>query len=50
MSKQKNTVGWAMTFERENAVWFAMLLDDSMHGKGLGSVLLKRMQTDQPQL
>jgi RimJ/RimL family protein N-acetyltransferase len=43
-------VGWGMTFEPENAVWFAMLLNDALRGKGMGTVLLKRMQADQPQL
>lgn len=43
-------VGWGITFERENARWFAMILDDSIHRTGMGTVLLKRMQADQPQL
>ncbi|MES2555897.1 MAG: GNAT family N-acetyltransferase [Bacteroidota bacterium] len=37
-------LGWGITFERENDLWFAMILDSSIHGTGMGTVLLKRMQ------
>lgn len=43
-------LGWGITFERENNRWFAMILDDSIQRTGMGSLLLKRMQADQPQL
>lgn len=36
--------GWAITFEREGATWFAIILDSQLHGKGLGSKLLDRLK------
>jgi RimJ/RimL family protein N-acetyltransferase len=42
--------GWGITFERENALWFAMILDESIQGTGMGTMLLKRMQAGKHQL
>ncbi len=39
---QNNILGWYMSFKRENEVWFAMILDTSIHGKGIGTSLLKK--------
>lgn len=36
--------GWAITFEREGATWFAIILDSQLHGKGLGSKLLDKLK------
>lgn len=36
--------GWAMTFRRDDETWFAMILDQAIHGKGIGSQLLQRMK------
>ncbi len=36
--------GWAITFEREEATWFAIILDSQLHGKGFGSKLLDRLK------
>ena len=36
--------GWAFTFLRENEVWFAIIVDDQMQGKGKGSLLLEEMK------
>lgn len=36
--------GWAITFEREEATWFAIILDSQLHGKGLGSRLLDSLK------
>ena len=33
--------GWYFDFIRENERWFAIILEDSIHGKGLGSKVLK---------
>lgn len=35
-----NIVGWYSDFKRDNEVWFAMILDNSIQGKGIGSKLL----------
>jgi RimJ/RimL family protein N-acetyltransferase len=43
-------LGWGITFERENDHWFVIMLDDSINRTGMGSLLLKRIQADQPQL
>ena len=33
--------GWAFTFLREDEMWFAIIVDGQMQGKGKGSLLLK---------
>jgi len=38
-------VGWFADFDRDQERWFAMLLDRSIHGKGVGSELLTRAKT-----
>jgi len=35
-------LGWFVDFKRENEIWFAMILDTSIHGKGIGSNLLEK--------
>ncbi|RTY88303.1 hypothetical protein [Flavobacterium sp. RSP15] len=36
--------GWAFTFLREDEVWFAIIIDDQIQGKGKGSLLLKELK------
>jgi len=36
--------GWAFTFLREDEVWFAIIVDDQMQGKGKGSLLLEELK------
>lgn len=43
-------LGWALTFLRDDDRWFAMILDRSIQGKGIGSELLNRMKTTHPAL
>jgi acetyltransferase (GNAT) family protein len=38
-------LGWALLFERENEMWFAIIIDTSVQGKGFGSDLLKRLKS-----
>jgi GNAT superfamily N-acetyltransferase len=38
-------VGWFALFDRDNGRWFAMFLDESIHGKGVGSQLLTQAKT-----
>ena len=36
--------GWAFTFLRDDEVWFAIIVDDQMQGKGKGSLLLDELK------
>lgn len=45
-----NVLGWAMTFQRDDVRWFAMILDASLHRTGTGSRLLDRLKTDNERL
>ncbi|MGI9056875.1 MAG: GNAT family N-acetyltransferase [Pyrinomonadaceae bacterium] len=38
-------VGWAMLFERDEAHWFAIIVDGSVQGKGLGIKLLDALKS-----
>ena len=40
LDDQETIVGWFADFDRDGARWFAMLLDASVQGKGIGSSLL----------
>lgn len=40
--EHKDILGWFVDFKRENEIWFAMILDASIHGKGIGSNLLEK--------
>lgn len=42
--------GWGCSFEREGLRWFAMILRREIHGKGLGSFLLKRIKQEETTL
>ena len=42
LDDKEKIVGWFADFDREGERWFAMLLDASIHGKGVGSQLLSR--------
>ena len=35
-----NIIGWYSDFKRDNEIWFAMILDNSIQGKGIGTKLL----------
>ena len=42
--------GWCMDFERTNEKWFAMILDSTLQGKGLGTKLLNKAKETNPEL
>jgi len=42
--------GWAMTFQRDETPWFAMMLDSELQGKGIGSQLLHTLKSSTTQL
>ncbi len=35
---------WAVTFVRENDIWFAIIVDEFLHGKGFGTQLLNLLK------
>lgn len=41
---------WLVTFTRDEARWFAMILDSSLQGKGIGSQLLIDAKKDETEL
>lgn len=48
--KNGRLMGWLVCFIRENERWFAMAIDQSAQGKGLGSALLNRARKRYPSL
>ncbi len=38
------TEGWAFTFTRENDTWFAISIDEKVHGQGKGKLLLNKLK------
>ena len=43
-------MGWALTFERENEKWFAIILSEKIKGKGLGRKMLNELKKEVPVL
>lgn len=37
-------LGWAFTFDRDNERWFAIILSEEIHGKGLGRRMLDELK------
>jgi hypothetical protein len=37
-------LGWALTFERDNQTWFAIILSEKIKGKGLGRKMLDELK------
>ena len=48
--EEQRVKAWLVTFDRDEARWFAMILDGGMQGKGLGSQLLKAAQAEVTEL
>ncbi|HEY5391122.1 MAG TPA: hypothetical protein VIJ57_03320 [Hanamia sp.] len=47
LKNDKNkTEGWAMTFGREDEIWFAITIAKNVQGQGKGTFLLARLKTD----
>lgn len=42
--------GWAIKFIRTDEVWFALVIDSSVHGKGKGTVLLNKLKENESNL
>lgn len=50
LDKQNNIGGWAFSFFRDNERWFAILLTEKLHGRGLGSKLLNKLKQSENDL
>ncbi len=50
MNDSDNLVGWAFSFARDGERWFAIIVDGSLQGKGLGTTLLNRLKENEPTL
>ena len=42
---QHQITGWAITFKRQSASWFVLIIASSMHHKGMGTLLLNKLKT-----
>lgn len=40
----ENIKGWALVFNRESERWFAIIISEDYHGKGIGSLVLNKLQ------
>ena len=38
--------GWATTFTRDNEIWFAIIISEKLHGKGIGTKILNSLKED----
>lgn len=47
LSENGQTKGWATTFTRDNEKWFAIIIPEKLHGKGIGTQLLNRLKEDE---
>ncbi|SEB19011.1 GNAT family protein [Pedobacter hartonius] len=43
-------LGWAFKFPRESETWFAVILNSSIHKKGIGTLLLDKLKEDESAL
>lgn len=43
-------LGWSFSFIRDNDRWFAMILDESIHGLGYGTMLLNKLKEKEKKL
>jgi len=42
--------GWGITFNRDNLIWFAIIVDSKNQGKGFGSLFLNKLKDLQNEL
>ncbi|MFK7001356.1 GNAT family N-acetyltransferase [Flavobacterium oreochromis] len=42
--------GWAYSFNREEERWFAIILSHTIQGKGIGKMMIKKIQTSENKL
>jgi GNAT superfamily N-acetyltransferase len=39
--------GWAVTFVRDEEKWFAIIVDSALHGRGIGTLLLNHLKSNE---
>lgn len=44
--EEDKLVGWYVDFDRDDHRWFAVILDASLHGKGIGSMLMSEAKAE----
>ncbi|MFC7348408.1 hypothetical protein ACFQO9_16950 [Chryseobacterium zhengzhouense] len=42
--------GWAITFMRDNEIWFAIILSGNIHGEGWGTKILNELKRNKTEL
>lgn len=45
---EHEVLGWAITFDRENEKWFAIIVSDKMQRKGIGRRILELLKNREP--
>ncbi|MGL2967126.1 GNAT family N-acetyltransferase [Flavobacterium sp. XGLA_31] len=47
VNRENSIWGWALTFERENEKWFAILVSEKIKGKGFGRKMLDALKKEE---
>ena len=47
LTEDGEILGWAFKFEREKEMWFAMIIDAKLHGRGFGTALLQELKIEE---
>ncbi len=47
---EEDVKGWAITFDREDERWFAIIISEKLQGKGYGNMMMDRIKQDEPVL
>lgn len=50
MQSENQIVGWAITFQRQSAPWFVLIIASSMHQQGYGTLLLNKLKATETTL
>lgn len=50
LDQESRIKGWCFKFDRDNARWFAIIIDRSLFGKGFGSKLLHHAKQNENEL
>lgn len=50
IDEAEKIVGWAMIFDRENARWFAIIIDGKIQGRGFGVKLIDALKASENRL
>jgi GNAT superfamily N-acetyltransferase len=46
LDEEQNVIAWAIDFEKEKQIRFSIIVDSKQKGKGLGSLLIKRLKEE----